>query len=93
MSILTRVNEKNNQLIREEEAEKQNAIVGGSRKNNDDKKINEKEFTTLLNTYAKTKSKYDQYYKTLTPDHIKNYKEEFKKQEDALSRCYNLLKK
>ena len=26
------------------------------------------------------------------PDHIKKYKEEFKKQEDALSRCYNLLK-
>ena len=38
MSILTRVNEKNNQLIREEEAEKQNAIVGVSKKNNDDKK-------------------------------------------------------
>ena len=92
MSILTRVNEKNNQLIKEEEAEKQNATIGGSRKNNDDRKNDEEDFTALLNNYAKTKSKYDQYYKTLTPDQIQKYKDEFKKQEETLSKCYNLLK-
>ena len=47
---------------------------------------------TLLNNYAKSKSTFDQYYKTLTPDQIKKYREEFKKQEEKLSKCYNLLK-
>ena len=95
-NILARVNEKNNQLIREEElkkeAEKQNAIVGGSKRNNDDKKNNEEEFTMLLNIYAKHKSKYDQYYKTLNQEQIQSYREEFKRQEESLSKAYNLLK-
>ena len=45
--------------------------TSGSRKNNDDRKNDEEDFTTLLNNYAKYKSKYDQYYKTLTPNQIK----------------------
>ena len=102
INILTRVNEKNNQLIREEELEKQNAIVGGSsasgssasgsRKSNDDRKNDEEEFTRLLNIYAKHKSKYDQHYKTLTQEDIQSYREEFKRQEESLSKAYNLLK-
>ena len=46
----------------------------------------------LLNKYASNKSKFDQYYKTLTHDQIKKNKDEFKKQEESLSKCYNLLK-
>jgi len=94
MSLLARVNEKNNQLIKEEEDEKQSAITGGfsgssgSRKNNND----EDEFNTLLNAYAKTKSKYDHYYKSLTQEQIQSYREDFKRQEEALSKSYNLLK-
>ena len=97
MSLLSQINEKHMKLVREEEAEKQNATTSGSttsgsRKNNDDRKNDEEDFTALLNNYAKYKSKYDQYYKTLTPDQIKKYKEEFKRQEETLSKCYNLLK-
>ena len=92
MSILTRVNEKNNQLIKEED-EKRNATTSrsttsGSRKNNNDKE----DFTTLLNNYAKYRSKNDQYYNTLTQDQIQDYKKEFKRQEETLSKSYNLLK-
>jgi len=91
-NILTRVNEKHNQLIREEELEKQNGIIGGSRKTNDDRNNDEEEFTRLLNVYAKHKNKYDQKYKTLTQEDIQTYKEEFKRQEESLSKAYNLLK-
>ena len=84
-NILARVNEKHNQLIKEEEKE-QNAIVGGS------KKTNEEEFTDLLKKYVKYKSKYDKNYKTLTTEHILSFRNEFKKQEEALSKSYNLLK-
>ena len=92
MSLLSQINEKHMKLVKEEEAEKQNASTSGSRKNNDDRKNDEEDFTALLNNYAKYKSKYDQYYKTLTPDQIQKYKEEFKRQEEKLSKCYNLLK-
>ena len=97
MSLLSEINEKHMKLVKEEEAEKQKATTSGSttsgsRKNNDDRKNDEDDFTTLLNNYAKYKSKYDQYYKTLTPDQIQKYKEEFKCQEETLSKCYNLLK-
>ena len=75
------------------DVEKQNTITGGSRKNNNDRRNNdEEEFTRLLNDYAKHKSKYDQYYKTLTQEQIQNYREEFKRQEESLSKAYNLLK-
>ena len=50
------------------------------------------DFTELLNKYVKYKSKYDKHYKTLTTEQIKQFKDEFKKQEEALSRSYNLLK-
>ena len=75
------------------DVEKQNTITGGSRKNNDDRKNNdEEEFTRLLNAFAKLKSKYDQKYKTLTQEDIQTYREEFKRQEESLSKAYNLLK-
>ena len=89
MSLLARVNEKNNQLLKEEEETTAGgSTTGGSRKNNND----EDNFTTLLNTYAKLKSKYDQYYKSLNQDQIQTYRESFKKQEEELSKSYNLLK-
>ena len=50
------------------------------------------DFTELLNKYVKYKSKYDKHYKTLNAEQIKQFKDEFKKQEEALSRSYNLLK-
>ena len=59
--------------------------MGGSKKD-------EEEFTDLLKRYVKYKSKYDKNYKTLTPDQIQDYKNEFKQQEEKLSKCYNLLK-
>ena len=75
------------------DVEKQNTITGGSRKINDDRKNNdEEEFTRLLNAFAKLKSKYDQQYKTLTQEDIQTYREEFKQQEETLSKAYNLLK-
>ena len=67
-------------------------IIGGSKKNNESKKSDEDEFTSLLNKYALTKSKYEQCYKTLTPDQIKRYKDDFKQQEETLTKNYNLLK-
>jgi len=85
MSILTQANKLNQQMIREEEEEKLTLIKGGS-------KINVDEFTSLLNKYALTKSRYDQSYKTLTPDQIKKYKDDFKQQEETLTKNYNLLK-
>ena len=97
MNLLSQINEKHTKLVKEEEAEKQNDTISGSttsgsRKNNDDRKNDEEDFTTLLNNYAKYKSKYHQYYKTLTCDQIQNYKKEFKHQEETLTKCYNLLK-
>jgi len=90
-NILTRVNEKHNQLMREEEEENNTAsgstAGGSSRKNND-----EEDFTTLLKRYVKYKSKYDKNYKTLTTEHILSFRNEFKKQEEALLKSYNLLK-
>ena len=53
---------------------------------------NTDEFTELLNKYVKYKGKYDKHYKDLTSEQIKQFKDEFKKQEEALSRSYNLLK-
>ena len=53
---------------------------------------NADEFTDLLNRYVKYKTKYDKHYKTLTPEQIKQFRDEFKKQEEALSKSYNLLK-
>ena len=50
------------------------------------------EFSELLNKYVKYKSKYDKHYKTLTSKEISAFRNEFKKQEEALSRSYNLLK-
>ena len=92
MSLLAQINEKHMKLVREEEAEKNASISGssinGGRKINDDNDLN-----TLLNNYAQSKSKFDQYYKTLTPDQIKKYKEEFKEQEEALTNSNNLLNK
>mgnify|MGYP003556447212 CR=1 FL=1 len=91
MSLLSQVNEKHFKMLKEEEEENTStsgSSTGGSRKNNND----EDSFTTLLNTYAKLKSKYDQYYKTLNQDQIQTYKESFKKQEEELSKSYNLLK-
>ena len=80
-------------LVKEEENEKQNINgLNGSRKNNENRKNDEEDFMTLLNNYAKTKSKYDQYYKTLTDEQIKKYKDEFKRQVETLTKCYNLLK-
>ena len=81
MRLLFQINEKHMKLVKEEEAEKQNATTSGSstswsRKNNDDRKNDEE----------------DQYYKTLTPDKITKYKEEFKRQEETLSKCYNFKK-
>ena len=64
-------------LVKEEENANINgssineSSTNGSRKNNDDRKGDEEDFNTLLNNYAKSKSKFDQYYKTLTPDQIK----------------------
>ena len=67
-------------------------INGGSRKINESRKSDEDEFTSLLNKYALTKSRYDQSYKTLSPDQIKKYKDDFKQQEKTLTKHYNLLK-
>ena len=83
MSLLAQINEKHMKLLKEEENEKQNASIAGysingSRKNNND----EEDFNTLLNNYAKSKSKFDQYYKTLNPDQSKKYRDEFKRQEE-----------
>ena len=50
------------------------------------------EFTDLLNRYVKNKDKYDKHYKFLTTEKIKEFKDVFKNQEEALSRSYNLLK-
>ena len=47
---------------------------------------------TLLNNYAKGKSKYDQYYKNLNSHQIKKYRDEFKRHEETLTKSYNLLK-
>ena len=97
MSILTQANKLNQQMIKKEEEEKMalingSNISGGSKKINESSKINEDEFTSLLNKYALTKSRYDQSYKTLTPDQIKKYKDDFKQQEETLTKNYNLLK-
>ena len=86
-TLLAQINENHMKLVKEEENDKQNASINGTRKNND-----EEDFNTLLNNYANYKSKYDQYYKTLNPDQIKKYIDEFKRQEEKLSKCYNLLK-